>query len=172
MVPTPQRPTPVAIDAAVRAAFIAALRDCGMVGVAAKRAGASRFALHRQRRIHPGFAEDWDAIVAPQVEIIDPAKLEAALFRRFVRGVKRRRLYRGEVIDTYRDYQDREALRFLAMLMPEKFGEATTIAAPPVVMTREEFIAALDAVPIADETPPVTGAAVAIAGAAPPLALT
>lgn len=140
--------TPVKmVDAPARAAFIAAFKECGMVGAAADTTGFSRFAFYRARERHKAFADEWDRIAGPRRPRstgIDAAALEAALFKRVLRGVKRRVLFQGKVVDTYRIFDNRLAFSMLAKLMPDTYG-ADAIGGPePVeVMTRDEFLAAI-----------------------------
>lgn len=141
---------PVMIDANMRDRFLAALRDCGAVGVAAEQIGSNRWAMFRAREHNPDFAAAWDlAMGRVPIPAIDAAKLEAALFKRLLRGVKRNRLFQGEVADVCRVYEDRLAFQFLARLMPDKYGaNAAGFAAEPVeVMSREEFMALISAKP-------------------------
>nr|WP_295661539.1 hypothetical protein [Polymorphobacter sp.] len=150
----PARAAPV-IDADRRDRFIAALRDCGAVGVAADRAGASRFAFNRARDHHPDFRIAWDTALGrvPTLKI-DPARLEAALFKRLVSGVKRRTIYQGKVVDTYRVYNDPLASKVVVALMSDKYGQHAADGPEPVeLMTREAFLAAIAIRPKAIDYP-------------------
>jgi hypothetical protein len=143
------------IDAARRDHFIAALRDCGAVGIAAERAGATRFAFYRARGHHPDFAIAWDTALGRVPALaVDPVKLETALFKRLLGGVKRRTIYQGQVVDTYRVYNDPLAFKFVAALLRGKYGEHAVDEAEPVeLMTREAFLAAIAIRPRAIDYP-------------------
>jgi hypothetical protein len=150
------RPDGKMVDAGVRKAFLTAVRECGVVAAAAKHVCVSRYALLRARDLHPDFAEEWDSVVRRlRPAAIDPVKLEKALFNRILYGITRWRLFKGKVADTYRELQDRLGMTFLAMLMPETYGNAAARMVPPVeVMTREEFLAAIDLKPRSTDLPP------------------
>lgn len=150
------RKVPIIIDGKVRESFLVALRDCGAVGIAAARVGATRFAMNRAREHDPDFAAACDLALGRVPSLaIDAAKLEKALFKRLLGGVKRRRLFQGDVVDTYRDYDDRVAFAMLGRLMPDKYGAAAAgFAAEPVeAMTREEFMALISAKPRSGDLP-------------------
>ncbi|UAJ08797.1 hypothetical protein [Polymorphobacter megasporae] len=133
------------IDADRRDLFIAALRDCGAVSVAADRAGASRFAFRRARDHHPDFAVAWDTALGRVPALaVDPVKLEKALFKRLLNGVKRRTIYQGKVVDIYRVFNDPLAFKFVVALLWEKYaGHAADAPEPVELMTREAFLAAI-----------------------------
>lgn len=145
MASPPRRITKM-VDAPARAAFIAALKECGMVGASAYSIGFSRFAFYRARERHPAFAE-WDRITGPQRPRsagIDQAALERALFKRVLRGVIRHVVYQGEVVDTYRVFDNRSAFAMLAKAMHATYGpKAAGMPEPVDVMSREEFLAAI-----------------------------
>lgn len=143
------------IDADRRDLFIAALRDCGAVGVASERAGASRFAFRRARDHHPDFAAAWDTALGRVPALaVDPVKLEKALFRRLLNGIKRRTIYQGKVVDTYRIYNDPLAFKVVAALLWEKYAGHNADAPEPVeLMTREAFLAAIAIRPKAIDYP-------------------
>lgn len=135
------------VDAPARAAFIAALKECGMVGVSADATGFSRFAFYRARERHKAFADEWDRITGlrrPRSDTVDAAALELALFKRVLRGVKRRVLFQGKVVDTYRTFDNRLAFSMLAKLRSETYGPDAFGGPEPVeVMSREAFLAAI-----------------------------
>lgn len=154
--PAPRRKPSMIVDAKLRDRFLTALRDCGAVGVAAERVGSNRFAMLRAREHNTDFAAAWDlAMGRVPIPAIDAAKLEKALFKRLLRGVKRNRLFQGEIADVYRVYEDRLAFAMLGRLMPDKYGAATAgFAAEPVeAMSREEFMALISAKPRSAELP-------------------
>lgn len=150
----PARCAPV-IDAARRDLFIVALRDCGAVGVAADRAGATRFAFYRARDHHPDFRVAWDnALGRVPTLAVDPVKLEVSLFKRLLNGIKRRIIYQGKVVDTYRVFNDPLAFKVVVALMRDKYGEHAANEPEMVeLMTREAFLAAIAIRPKAIDYP-------------------
>ena len=75
---------------------------------------------------------------------VDPVKLEKALFKRLLNGVKRRTIYQGKVVDIYRVYNDPLAFKMVAVLLAEKYGEHAGDEPEPVeLMTREAFLEAI-----------------------------
>jgi len=150
---SPKTPTKM-IDARDRAAFIANLKECGMVGASADALGISRWAFHRARDRHPAFAAEWDRITGTRrrSDAVDAAALELALFKRLLRGVKRRVLFQGKVVDTTRVFDNRLALMMLAKLLPDTYGPDAFGGPEPVeAMSREAFLEAIRPRPPLDD---------------------
>jgi hypothetical protein len=145
MAPDQFSPSPVRADPQRRVAFLAALRESGIVRTAAARTGISPSSAYRMRRQLPEFAAAWDVALRRTVPVATNVDaLEAVLLDRVINGVERRRLYAGTVVDTYREYPERLSIVMLQALFPDRYGKTNgggEIFAPYPVVTREEFMA-------------------------------
>ena len=140
---TPFEPSLIATDAAERERFIAALRETGSYTAASRLTGHARQTVYQLRRRDGDFAAACAAALGRETA----ERLETALLTRAIEGVERTRTFADGRVEQWREYDNKLAFALLARLVPAKFG-ATAVAPPPLpVMTRAEFIAAIEARP-------------------------
>lgn len=122
---------------AERSAFLDALSAGASVTKAAAAAGVGRSTAYDWRNADPGFASAWDAAWEAGA---DAAEDEA--WRRAVDGVERPVHYRGERVDTVREYSDRLLELTLKARRPERWSDRVQVASVSVSMTPEQLAAA------------------------------
>jgi hypothetical protein len=106
-----------------RRAFLAALRECGSVAEAVRRASSGRRStttFYDQRARDPEFAREWDDAIAEAL-----GRIEAALFARATVGQVTRENYdaAGNLVAVQRMFSDAAALAILRVRDPA-WGEA------------------------------------------------
>jgi hypothetical protein len=97
-----------------RAAFLAALAECGVVTAAAKAARLDRVTVWRWRETDPSFAAQFDDAVAQAAD-----GLEREARRRAVEGVEEPVFYKGIEVGTVRKYSDSLLTTMLKAKRPE-----------------------------------------------------
>jgi hypothetical protein len=143
-------PSLVATDTAVSDNFLATLREVGTLAAAYRATGVAKSTLHRLRRRDRAF----DAACAAALGTATTDRLETALIDRAIDGVVRTRTYADGRVETWREYDNGLALEMLRKRMPAIYGDAPASATPArPVMTRAEFIAAIEARPATIELP-------------------
>jgi hypothetical protein len=101
-----------------RAKFLAALRECGSVAEAVRRAShgrRSKTTFYDERRRNAAFAAEWDEAMAEAL-----GRIEAALFTRATVGQVTREQYDGEgkLVAVQRTFSDNAALAILRVRDP------------------------------------------------------
>ena len=104
---------------AVKAVFLQVLADTGNVSVACRLCCISRDTAYGHRGTDPAFAVSWE-----EAKAIAADSLEAEARRRGVDGVNKPVYYKGELVDTNKQYSDLLLVCLLNANKPEKFGRA------------------------------------------------
>ncbi len=101
-----------------RARFLEALASSGNVLVACRVSGAKRATVYRYKDRFPAFRRAWDEAVEESTDA-----LEAEARRRASKGVDKPIYYKGEKIDTVKEYSDTLLIFLLKAHRPEKFRD-------------------------------------------------
>ncbi len=140
-------PSLIATDAAVRERFLATLREVGTLAAAYRATGFAKSTLYRLRR----HDRDFDAACAAVVGAATTDALETALLDRATYGVERVKTHANGTVERWRVYDNALAFKLLSKRKPRDYGDRPLAAeAPRPVMTRAEFIAAIEARPRVD----------------------
>ncbi len=102
--------------------FIKTLGQVGNVSLACHAVGISRTTAYKTRKRYSSFSDDWDNAIAEAADI-----LEGEARRRAVDGVEKPIYYKGEMIDTVREYSDGLLTLLLKAHKPERFRERKAI---------------------------------------------
>ena len=98
--------------------FLEILRSTGNVSAAAEEAGITRRAAYKARSKSQKFAAQWDEAIDRAIE-----RLELEARRRAYTGVEKGVYYRGQRVDTVREYSDQLLIVLLKAHKPEKYRE-------------------------------------------------
>ena len=109
---------PRKFDRARRGAFLEALRERGVVSVAAAEAGISRAQAYRAREKSPAFRAAWRAALEEALDL-----LESEARRRALEGWDKPVFYQGKQIGVVREYSDQLLMFLLQAYRPAKFRE-------------------------------------------------
>ena len=103
--------------------FLRVLADTCCVSRAAEAAGyKSGVPLYRMRKDDPEFAKAWDEAAQVGADI-----LEREALRRAVEGVEKGIYWKGERVDSEREYSDALLIRLLKAHKPDKFADNTKV---------------------------------------------
>jgi hypothetical protein len=105
---------------AKRRLFLLAVATHGLIGKAAQEVGVSRMATYLWRKEDPAFDEAVDKAKQMAAE-----NIEEALLTRAVHGNERGIYYKGDKVDTYREYDTTAGIFLLKGLMPDRYKERT-----------------------------------------------
>ncbi len=109
-----------------RDTFLAVLREKANASAAARAIGVSPQALYIYKDLHPTFAAEWKSAVDEAVD-----KLEQEAWRRACDGVDKPVHYKGERVDTIREYSDALLMFLLRGHRPQVYREAPVPAPQP-----------------------------------------
>jgi hypothetical protein len=101
-----------------RAAFISALSVHGNVTVAADQTGITRQWAYNVRNSDEAFKAEWDAALEEASD-----RIEYAAYTRAVDGLEKGIYYKGDKVDTEREYSDTLMAMMLKGTKPEKYRE-------------------------------------------------
>src|SRR5207249_1300280 len=99
-------------------AFVAALRDCGVVRYACTATGVPHTSAYRARVQDEGFRRDWAEALEEACDL-----LEAEAHRRAVEGVGVPVFHKGEICGHVRTYSDTLLIFLLKGYRPERFRD-------------------------------------------------
>ncbi len=108
-----------------RDTFLAVLREKANASAAARAIGVSPQALYIYKDLHPTFAAEWKNAVDEAVD-----KLEQEAWRRASDGVDKPVHYKGERVDTIREYSDALLMFLLRGHRPNIYRERPPEAPP------------------------------------------
>ncbi len=108
-----------------RDTFLAVLREKANASAAARAIGVSPQALYIYKDLHPTFAAEWKNAVDEAVD-----KLEQEAWRRACDGVDKPVHYKGERVDTIREYSDALLMFLLRGHRPNIYRERSPEAPP------------------------------------------
>lgn len=142
---------PSRFDGDRRERFLAQLRRCGVVALAADAAGISRSQAYRTREGSAAFREAWDTALEDATD-----GLEAEARRRALEGWDRPVFYQGQCVGAVREYSDPLLMFLLKAHRPDRFRERVPSADDqPVTVKILRF--SEDPAPESDGTPRAGG---------------
>ena len=137
---------PAEVVEARKRAFLAAFRQTGIVGHAAKVVGVHRDQPRRWRKEDPEFAREYRHALNDAADL-----LEAEAIRRARAGTDKPVFYKGVPCGKIREYSDTLLIFMLKAIRPKKYRERHEISGPkggPIRVTNErEIVAKLQADP-------------------------
>lgn len=115
---TPKRHKPHAKASKWKKAFIAALREWGVVRYACEQAGIDRTTAYKAREEDPDFALQWKQALDDAID-----EIEREAIRRAREGVERTVFFKDQQIGTERSYSDSLTMFLLRSHRPEVYRE-------------------------------------------------
>lgn len=110
--------TALRVRATWEKAFLTALAKQGTVTAACESARIERSTAYRAREAHEDFKQEWNAAREAFAEL-----LEKEAIRRAVKGVRRARYFKDELLRYEREYSDTLLLALLRANNPQKYKE-------------------------------------------------
>lgn len=107
---------------ATRARFLKALEVAANVSYACEAAGIGRTTAYEWREADQEFAAAWEQAVETAID-----RLENEAWRRAFEGADRPVIYKGEIVDTFKEHSDRLMECLLRANRPEKYRERSQV---------------------------------------------
>jgi len=105
-----------------KAEFLKKLATCGNLQVACRALSVSTVTIHRARKYDGAFAEAYD-----EAMLAAHWTWEAEAVRRGVEGIEKPIYYKGELVDTIKEYSDQLLIFLLKGAFPERYRERVDI---------------------------------------------